>query len=275
MTSLRRDLPLALAALFLWCTGAWAQEHVGDALRIDRSVSAAQGSAVRNLDTGGAVRRTDVLQSDASGRASLQFVDETIVTMGPASSLDVARITLRSDRRATEFVVDAAKGAFRFATGKSSHDAYRVDTPVATLGVRGTQFHFVVTDTQTRVAVTRGAVEICPRDGGPQACIVIRAGQSAQADRQHATLERGLGRIALTAPALVPPRSKTRTPPPRRRTRGTRLNDPDDDRDFGDAAPGPILSPGLIVPLLGALPLIPGGGRGGGIMRGGGTLLKR
>ena len=105
MTSLRRDLPLALAALFLWCTGAWAQEHVGDALRIDRSVSAAQGSAVRNLDTGGAVRRTDVLQSDASGRASLQFVDETIVTMGPASSLDVARITLRSDRRATEFVM--------------------------------------------------------------------------------------------------------------------------------------------------------------------------
>ena len=128
MTSLRRDLPLALAALFLWCTGAWAQEHVGDALRIDRSVSAAQGSAVRNLDTGGAVRRTDVLQSDASGRASLQFVDETIVTMGPASSLDVARITLRSDRRATEFVVDAAKGAFRCATGKSSHDAYRVGT---------------------------------------------------------------------------------------------------------------------------------------------------
>ena len=272
----RAYLPLTLVALVLYCASLKAEERVGNALRIDRTVSAAQSGATRNLETGGGIERTDVLQSDASGRARIQFVDETIVTMGGLSTLRVEQITLRPNRRATEFFLETAKGAFRFATGKSAHDVYRIDTPMATLGVRGTQFNFEVTVTQTLVAVTAGAVQVCPRNAGPEACVIIRAGRSTKADALHASVIRGLSRIALTAPPLASPTPKAK--PTRGRVRRTRVDGPDDDLgpDYADV-PQRGFNPAALVPLLGVVPLIPGigGSRGGGMIRGGRGLLNR
>lgn len=59
-----------------------------------------------------------------------------------------------------------ARGAFRFFTGDGKKDAYSINTPTATIGVRGSEFDVTVDpldDFATYVAQIGGETRICPR----------------------------------------------------------------------------------------------------------------
>src|SRR5690606_8580793 len=62
---------------------------------------------------------------------------------------------------------------FRFMTGTSRKDAYSINTPTATIGVRGTQFDISVErEGTTRIANYEGITRVCRRDaaGAESAC---------------------------------------------------------------------------------------------------------
>ena len=70
------------------------------------------------------------------------------------------------------------EGAFRFITGKLSGPGFKVVTPTAVIGVRGTDFVFLVAeDGTTQVAVFDGAVEMAALDGATDA-VVVPSGES-------------------------------------------------------------------------------------------------
>jgi hypothetical protein len=65
------------------------------------------------------------------------------------------------------------ENAFRFITGKLSGHRFKVVTPTAVIGVRGTDFVVLVAeDGTTQVAVLDGAVEMAALDGATAAVVV-------------------------------------------------------------------------------------------------------
>jgi len=163
---LRIDLlALGFAALALWSSPAAAEIAIGAARLVVADVSAETALASRRLATADEVRYQELIATERSSAAVIQFVDGTELAIG-----EQARVRL------DEFVFDpgaAGKldlslkfGALRFSTGSMAKPAYKISTPSATLAVRGTEFDLAVDgDGATYLVVRHGAVEILGSNG--------------------------------------------------------------------------------------------------------------
>ena len=158
-------------------------ETVGTAISIKTKVAAQQTGAQRVLTVGAGVAQDEMIQTDDSGNAQLKFVDETLLVIGPSSSIKLDKILFAPNRKAKTFVLEAVAGAFRFASGKSSHSAYEIHTPIATIGVRGTQFAFGI----------QGSVSSCTR--ATARCVNVAAGNTIVSTPSGAVVRRTLGAV--------------------------------------------------------------------------------
>ncbi|WP_254437007.1 FecR family protein [Ruegeria arenilitoris] len=108
----------------------------------------------------------DSISTDRSGVVQLVFVDETKIAIGPNARMMLDVTMLRGNRKAKNFAVQALGGSFRFISGKSKKRAYSINTPTATMAVRGTTFDlWVVPGTQSAMLVLQGRVEMCGQSG--------------------------------------------------------------------------------------------------------------
>jgi FecR protein len=168
-------------------------ETVGTAISIKTKVAAEQTGAQRVLTVGAGVAQDEMIQTDDSGNAQLKFVDETLLVIGPSSSIKLDKILFAPNRKAKMFVLEAVAGAFRFASGKSSHSAYEIHTPIATIGVRGTQFAFGIQGDEVTVVVTQGSVSSCIR--ATARCVTVAAGNTIVSTPSGAVVRRTLGAV--------------------------------------------------------------------------------
>ncbi|MES2880404.1 MAG: hypothetical protein V4713_18495 [Pseudomonadota bacterium] len=102
-------------------------------------VDAASGSR-RELKPGDIVRVGDVIQASATGEAVLRMDDAGIIAIRPNTSFVMERFSAKS-RPDDQFGMRIFTGALRLITGWTglrNKDNYRVVTPTATIGIRGT-----------------------------------------------------------------------------------------------------------------------------------------
>lgn len=78
------------------------------------SASGASATAV----VGAAVHMKDELRTGATGRMQVTFRDNTVRTLGENASVLIDRYVYDPDKGIGETVLQATKGAFRFATGR-------------------------------------------------------------------------------------------------------------------------------------------------------------
>jgi hypothetical protein len=158
-------LALGFFALALWSGPVAAEIPIGAARLVVADVSARTALASRRLATADEVRYQELISTERSSAAVIQFVDGTELAIG-----EQARVRL------DEFVFDpgaAGKldlslefGALRFSTGSMAKPAYTISTPSATLAVRGTELDLAVdADGATYLVVRHGAVEIRGSNG--------------------------------------------------------------------------------------------------------------
>jgi hypothetical protein len=135
MPTVRRILILGglFAALIDLSSIAYAGEKVGEARKIDVTVTGAAGS----LGKGDAVHRDERIRANASGLGQFEFEDGTKLAVGPNASVVIDKFVLGEGGKLKRFSIKASRGTFRFISGKSSAGAYRITTPAGTLGVRG------------------------------------------------------------------------------------------------------------------------------------------
>ena len=99
----------------------------------------------------------DVIKTDRRGTAQILFADETKMVIGPNSQVSVDNFVFQGPSKAGTFAINAVRGSFRFITGVSAKNAYSINTPMATIGVRGTEFDgHVAADGTTTVAMWHG-----------------------------------------------------------------------------------------------------------------------
>ncbi len=144
---------------------AIAAQAAGNAVKVRPNASVSNPEGTITLNVGMDVAMGDRIVTDRKGEVQLVFTDETKLVVGPNSSLVIEAYLLRSKSRANNFTVRALGGSFRMITGKSKKKAYKIKTPTATIGVRGTSFDFTVQPNETGLVLFNGQAEICRVDG--------------------------------------------------------------------------------------------------------------
>ncbi len=144
---------VSLVWLAVGMTPASAVDPAGTAVRVTQSAAATGTGGARALETNGAVFMGDRVATDAVGQAQLRFADDTRMVVGPNSNLTIDSFVYAGPATAKQVTVNAARGTFRFITGQSAKSAYEINTPIATIGVRGTALDFDVADDGTATVV--------------------------------------------------------------------------------------------------------------------------
>lgn len=144
----------------------------------------------------------EFLETVPRGAMVVRFRDETELTLGENARVTVDRFAYDPATRAGQQTVNLSKGAFRFVSGRMSRENIRIETPVASIGVRGTVvtgYHDEATDTSV-ISVLDGEATVTPRVGGPP--IVLTAGQAISINRTTGQVQR-IGHAVATGEALV------------------------------------------------------------------------
>ncbi|MEM7424859.1 MAG: FecR domain-containing protein [Pseudomonadota bacterium] len=157
-----RRLPLVVFAMF-WAVHAQAQNaRIGDAVRINNSVSGIIGSDTVDVSRGDRVFRDQRIITESKSSAQFQFLDETYLAMSENASLVLDKFVYAGKAETGEVTINIAKGAFRFITGKQKSESYRINLPAGVIGVRGTMFDLFVNELgDALVVLLDGAVEFC------------------------------------------------------------------------------------------------------------------
>jgi hypothetical protein len=147
------------------------------------------------------VRVGDRVETEVNGHVSLRFVDGQLVTVRPLSRLLVENY----EQTAIKFRLD--EGVVRSITGKwgeAARDRFRLNTPVAAIGIKGTDFVVKTDGDKSYATVISGAVVMSQLTEACQASLgVCRTGDEKllSADMKGQMLE--ISRLQ-TSPRLVP-----------------------------------------------------------------------
>jgi len=119
----------------------------------------------RILEVGADVSVGEVIVTGPAGQVQIVFSDNTRLVVGPGSSLLIETYLMASSNTAKELTINALSGSFRFITGNSPKPAYTINTPTASIAVRGTEFDIISEPRSTRVMLYEGALQLCNSAG--------------------------------------------------------------------------------------------------------------
>jgi hypothetical protein len=116
---------------------------VGVVDKVENEAKVVSGETVAAAIIGTKVHMKDELRTGPEGRLKITFRDDTVLTLGEKASVVIDRYVYDPDQNVGETLIQTTKGAFLFASGRikglKQHNI-AVSTPVAAIGVRGTQF---------------------------------------------------------------------------------------------------------------------------------------
>jgi hypothetical protein len=139
-----------LAALFTflavggssWCLAA-DTPVVGSVKTVEGSASIIRGGEVLTAHAGQLLEEKDTLQTGPDGSLGVIFRDDSVLSLGPDSKLAIERFVFNPAEGNLEFISRIWKGTAAYLSGligKLSPESVRFETPVATIGIRGTRF---------------------------------------------------------------------------------------------------------------------------------------
>ncbi|MDH3581499.1 MAG: FecR domain-containing protein, partial [Hyphomicrobiales bacterium] len=143
--------------------GALAATEIGSAAEVTKQVTGTLQASQRTLAKGDPVYQSETIATAANAEGEFVFLDQTKLAVGPKSEIILDTFVYDPSGKGGEIVINAAKGAFRFISGNSTKTAYKINTPVSTIGVRGTIFDgFVNDDGEIALLVVEGEIDVCP-----------------------------------------------------------------------------------------------------------------
>jgi hypothetical protein len=92
---------------------------------------------------GARVQESDVIATGLDGSVGITFADDSLLSLGPNSTLVIERFTFDPTTHRGSFETSLRVGTLSAVSGRltrQSSDAMKVRTPGAILGVRGTAF---------------------------------------------------------------------------------------------------------------------------------------
>jgi hypothetical protein len=135
--------------------------RIGEAVVIQNEVLRVAAPATSQINVGDGVLRNETVRTGTDSAARLVMIDSTNLSLGPNASLTLDRTVFNDEHSYRDIAIRLATGAFRFVTGHSEKNAYKITTQLATIGVRGTILDILNQRGQTMVVLQEGASQVC------------------------------------------------------------------------------------------------------------------
>ena len=130
------------------------------------TIESGSGKLSRTVKPGSQVRVHDQIVTSTNGHVHIRFVDDALVSVRPDSRLEITRYDYDPARPALSTVkFDLIEGITRAISGKAAKAArqrFRLNTPIAAIGVRGTDFTVSAKAGSTRALVNEGSIVLAP-----------------------------------------------------------------------------------------------------------------
>lgn len=158
------SLALTLA-LVLPCGSVLAAAAGQVTLLTGRATSASSDGTIRNLDKGSPVFSREFISTGSNSFVNIKFADGGAILIKPNSRFHIEQFTYpKAEKKnrnaapanpatqratASRAFFSLLKGGFRAVSGligKTDRNEYRVTTPVATIGIRGTDYEAILCD---------------------------------------------------------------------------------------------------------------------------------
>ena len=179
-------------------TTDYAGTDIGDVSRVRGNISALYQNLPRTLNVGGDIKFMDTIITGDDTRAEMVLIDDSILTVGDDTVLAIDEMIYDPNSQ-SQGIITLTKGVFRMVSGKinkTKDGQLTLRTPLATIGVRGTDFWGLQEDDKLTMAVIdNGIVEITGVDGNtvildsPLEAVVIERGQATPTEPFSLTVE--------------------------------------------------------------------------------------
>lgn len=196
VTSITKILIACL--IFLFCDGALAQSNAAGEVEFARGAATAQrGNApARIIGQGQRFYQGEVLSTSNKSFAVIRLDDGSRLTLRPNTQFVVEDINAKQNSSANA-VLRLFKGGVRAVTGfisKFNKNGYKLATPVATMGIRGTEFD---------ARVCQGDCEELDDSGSAEGKPVLRSARVAFARGQVSIRKAGGSQLPVKTGAGV------------------------------------------------------------------------
>lgn len=152
---------------------------VGLVEKVQAQAEAVFDTATRQLASESSVLSDDLLRTGPAARLQAKLADGTALTLGENGELLVDEFVYVPGGQDGRLALQVVSGAFLFVGGAVEDGAHRrvqIETPVATLGVRGTTVWGGFIDGAYGVLVLDGEVEVRTAGGS----VTLHAGQATE-----------------------------------------------------------------------------------------------
>jgi hypothetical protein len=205
-TRIRRSLPapsralvpvsLALSAMAVTAAPA-SDSPVGEvSLMIGSARVVHRDGTASALQRGARIKVGDRIETTPNGHVHIRFIDNASISVRPDSVLEVQVYRYDSGNpQDNEVKLNVGQGMSRSISGRATEtdkSRFRLNTPLAAIGVRGTDFLVQTTDAGVRASVADGAIVVGALGGSCTA-----AGLGPCSGTQTSVLSANMGRLMV------------------------------------------------------------------------------
>ena len=124
------------------------------------------GDQQSQIRTGTIIKVSDQVITESNGHVHIRFEDDALVSVRPDSMLEIQRYDFnRQKPEDSSIKLNLLEGVTRAISGDGAHaarDRFRLNTPIAAIGVRGTDFVVSASGQSVRAQVSEGAIVMAP-----------------------------------------------------------------------------------------------------------------
>ena len=160
------------------------------------------GDSERRAATSDELVSEEALRTDRNSSIAVKFIDGSELNVEAQSEVVLSDYLYDPAAASTSGLISLNSGLFHFNSNNAVQDDNLVlQTPVATIGIRGTQFLVTVADDATIVDILEGQVEVRPQGNGKP--ILCEGGQSILVE--SANSDAVCGDLGSFSTAAAPP----------------------------------------------------------------------
>ena len=115
---------------------------------------------------GDLIKEGDSIRTESSGHVHIRFVDDAVLSVRPLSELEIIAYRFDQENPGNSLVkLSLVEGTVRTVSGKAAktaRDRFRLNTPIAAIGVRGTDFVVATSSDSLKALVNDGAIVVAP-----------------------------------------------------------------------------------------------------------------
>lgn len=157
-----------LAGLLLSCS-VLAADIAGHVIMVKGTAQATgEQGEVRTLHRRDPVYVSDTVTTADDSRVQIRFIDDGLLALQSNSSMALHAYQKGESGKDAKVLMELVEGGFRTLTGtigKADKAAYRVETPVASIGIRGTLYSALLRDGKLVAGVWKGGITLFTPQG--------------------------------------------------------------------------------------------------------------